>query len=126
MAGLNLCGALPTIGPEYEVDSMYLYGTLASSHYVGMPWNLVDRTIDASTGLVATSKDPAGVVTTYSYDAMGRLTSSRTGGSAPTVYTYSPATSPTSLARLHVEQQPSGVTPSLRPQRDLTFDGWAG
>ncbi|MHC5059381.1 MAG: hypothetical protein ACYTKD_32415, partial [Planctomycetota bacterium] len=37
--------------------------------------SLVDQTIDASTGLVSASRDPAGVETAFLYDSQGRLVS---------------------------------------------------
>jgi RHS repeat-associated protein len=118
----NVCSLTPAAAPEYEIMSVWHSGALSTSQYSGVPFRSVDHYIDGASGLVLQSKDVAGVATTYAYDALGRLTSSQTGQSAPTIYTYSPASSASSLAHLHVEQQPAGVPASLRPQRDLSFD----
>jgi len=41
---------------------------------LAFPWKAIDRTRDANTGLVSSSRDTAGIQTTYSYDALGRVT----------------------------------------------------
>jgi RHS repeat-associated protein len=122
--GSNVCTVSPTAPPEYEVDSTYQGGVLATSQATGTTFKSVDRDIDISTGLVQRSRDSAGVATVYGYDPMGRLTSSQTGQSALTTYTYTPAASASALAHLHVEQSPSGVQVGQRPVRDLYFDAF--
>ncbi len=73
-----LCSlTLPTAA--YRVDHTYQYGSLKTSRYVnssGTPLSHfnVDVDLDANTGLVATSRDSAGLATDYLYDNMGRLT----------------------------------------------------
>ncbi len=118
----DLCAFTPGFSPEYAVHSVWRSGALSTSQYAGAPFLSVDHSIDSATGLVLQSRDTAGVATSYTYDVLGRLTSAWTGQSAPTIYTYTPASSASSLAHLHVEQQPSGVPVSQRPQRDLSFD----
>jgi RHS repeat-associated protein len=69
----------PPKTPVYRVDHTYQYGSLKTSRYVdaaGTPlsYYMVDVDLDASTGLVSTSRDSAGLATDYLYDSMGRLT----------------------------------------------------
>lgn len=73
LCNLVLTGATP----DYAIQHTYSAGTLATSRYLDaanspLTFYLVDRDIDASTGLVTKSRDSAGVETTFSYDAMGR------------------------------------------------------
>jgi RHS repeat-associated protein len=88
--------ALPTsstcatgaLSPIYHLEHTYTAGTLATSRHVGAPFFLVDRTIDRNTGLTSSSRDVAGVATTYGYDASGRLRHQQTAGEAELVVTY--------------------------------------
>jgi RHS repeat-associated protein len=77
--------ALSNSPSEYSIDYAYQQclkpdgsaGTLAvitKKTYTNAPFKSVDNTVDCSTGLVASSKDTAGVSTNYYYDTMGRLT----------------------------------------------------
>ncbi len=75
----NLCPDLSGLTPQYERVEEFESGTLARSYWLqagGAPYNFkfVDRDIDPSTGLVAFSRDTAGVGTSFTYDALGRLT----------------------------------------------------
>ncbi len=47
-----------------------LYGTPSAD----MQWNAVNRSVDFNTGLTFQTQDPAGFVTSYQWDALGRLT----------------------------------------------------
>jgi len=59
----------------------------------GLPFFTADRDIDCDSGLVKTSRDTAGLATTYTYDALGRVTKETPGaGAASTSYIYSPET----------------------------------
>ena len=116
-----LCGlALPA--PAYRVDHTYQYGSLKTSRYVdpaGTPLSfyLVDRDIDANTGLVATSRDTAGLATDLTYDAMGRLTwqkprSSPVSGGSWVQHCYSTASPPSTPARIESSWWPNGNAPA--------------
>lgn len=94
----DLCNlALPTSN-AYRIDHTYQYGTPQSSQYKDAAGNAtgtlnfkpLDRDIDLNTGLVATSRDTAGLATTYSYNAVGRMVSAnpQAAGAAWTQYTY--------------------------------------
>ena len=48
-------------------------GYLKTKKY-GFDWKAVDRTVDFCTGWTGQTRDPAGNLTSYSYDALGRLT----------------------------------------------------
>lgn len=89
-------GALCSIAlgsEQYRIDHTYQSGVLAISEYkltsgTTVGFRSLDRTIDASTGLPSSARDPALVATTFGYDGLGRLTSSQTGSDATTTYTY--------------------------------------
>jgi len=56
----------------------YCGGYLATKAFLNngvASWQAIDRTRDANTGVILESRDPSDVVTTYEYDALGRLTS---------------------------------------------------
>jgi RHS repeat-associated protein len=55
----------------------------------GIAWKEFDVDRNTSTGLIATSRDPNGLATTYQYDALSRLTSiNPPGGDLATTYCY--------------------------------------
>jgi len=89
-------GAVCSIGlgtEQFRMDLTYQFGSLATSQYFNagggaMGFFSVNRTIDQSTGLPSSARDPALVQTTFAYDALGRLTSEETGADAKTTYTW--------------------------------------
>ncbi|HEY6428057.1 MAG TPA: hypothetical protein VIX84_12605, partial [Acidimicrobiales bacterium] len=86
----NACGCALGTG-QYHVDNTYLYGSLVTSRYGGAPFYSTFGTIDRNTGLVASSQDTSGLLTTYSYDVLGRLTSKAPPDALATSYAYTPA-----------------------------------
>jgi RHS repeat-associated protein len=95
-----LCSlALPS-SSAYRIDHTYQYGSRATSRYVdssgnSLPFKILDRDIDANTGLTSRRRDTAEVVTTFDYDGMGRLTWEKPqispDGGAWNQYLYTPA-----------------------------------
>jgi RHS repeat-associated protein len=68
---------------EYAITNSYTCGTggarttgvVSLSYYTANPsLKVTDATVDCSTGIVTSSRDSAGVQTTYQYDDVGRLT----------------------------------------------------
>jgi YD repeat-containing protein len=78
---------------DRTVTMSYLSGTsyLRTKNY-GFLWDAVSRKIDFNTGLTYETHDAAGNTTTYSWDALGRLTQISPGGigsaEAPTQISY--------------------------------------
>jgi YD repeat-containing protein len=112
----DLCQQALPASPEYQVVHNYTFGVLQSSKYTGLSFFSLDRDIDASTGSVKVSRDPAGVPTTYTYDALGRMIQLQPRDSAATVYTYNRATSAASLASVLVDRKGTSVVPLARSQ----------
>lgn len=87
-------------GSRYRRTHVFEKGTLKASYVhseaSGRPVFLqtVNNIIDGPTGLVWKSTDPAGIVTTYTYGSMLRLSSVSTPGSATSSYTYKRAGEP--------------------------------
>ncbi|MCP4659235.1 MAG: hypothetical protein GY856_27815 [bacterium] len=113
----DLCEmTLTGLAVQYRMDHSYSHGSLAKSDFVD-PCDgtsivtVADHDIDASTGLVATSRDSAGVATSLLYDSVGRLTSERPAGTAWTHYRYQLPTiaQPNLAVQLTVEQCSNGL-----------------
>lgn len=104
------------IAPLYEIRHYPAYssaGTLTGRRSVyrnasGNDFNatIEDVVLDPYTGAVTTSRDSAGVPTSYSYDAMGRLGTVTPTGLAQTVLSYTPA----SLAGSNLTRATATVT----------------
>jgi YD repeat-containing protein len=108
-------GSVP--GEAYRIDHTYSYGSVATSQYydasgLAVTFKNVDQDIDQSTGFVKTSRERtdgsgSGLVTTYVYDALGRLTDVqpaigvRRGSWTQFVYSMNPP-------RVDVYQRPNG------------------
>ncbi|MEM7245152.1 MAG: RHS repeat-associated core domain-containing protein [Acidobacteriota bacterium] len=72
------------------VELTYASGALESQEVIGLspPWKSFDAEIDANTGRVSRTRDPAGAFTDYAFDALGRLTLVAPRDLASTTYTY--------------------------------------
>ncbi|MCP4246711.1 MAG: RHS repeat protein, partial [bacterium] len=116
--GADLCALGLPASPAYEIEHQYAFGTRKLSRYLNggapVPFNSLDLDVDQSTGMVAASRDTAGIEATFVYDALGRLTDERpeAGHGAWVKTTYIDAT-PTNNARVEVERQPNGGGASL-------------
>ncbi|MEA2326915.1 MAG: hypothetical protein QOE68_1874, partial [Thermoanaerobaculia bacterium] len=98
---------------KYRLDHIYDKGSLKSSRYVNtattqaMPFFIVDNDIDANTGLPSASRDAAGLATSFSYDLLGRLTTTTPpAGLTATTIAYHDAT-PTTKASVDVSTTPT-------------------
>jgi len=58
---------------HYALTHGYDRGIRTSSQYAGADFKVLDLTVDQNTGLPSESRDPAGVLTTLTYDDFGRL-----------------------------------------------------
>jgi hypothetical protein len=112
----DLCQQTLPASPEYQESHDYLSGVLRRSQFSGTGFYSLDRDIDPSTGLVQTSRDTAGVPTSYTFDLLGRMTRSQPRDIAATVYTYTPATSPSALASVVVDRKTASAVPLARSQ----------
>ena len=128
----DLCNlALPAAGSEFRTDHTYQYGVRATSTDVdaaGIPLSFksVDQTIDWRTGLVASSRDTAGVQTNYTYDLMGRLVTAKpqwSPAAAWSEYTYTRAQG-TTPARIDLKMCNSAnlTTCSVLTYRQIEYD----
>ena len=127
----SLCSLNLPNEPQSHLLHTYDSGSLESSRYVEPDdsdetiLQVADHDIDNHTGMVKTSRDAAGVPTTFRYDKMARLTRTEPLESAWTIVTYDlPAPTSNAQPELLVEQCPAGAT-SCSPlsTRNSTFDG---
>lgn len=99
---VNLSAITPPAHNQYSfrIDHEYDKGVRHRTRYVKddgsfMPFYVRNDTIDLNTGRVRISRDTAGVMTTYDYDVLGRLTSVIPTGLESTSYDFSNATANT-------------------------------
>ncbi len=87
-----------------------------------MTFKTLDETIDPSSGLVVSSRDAAGLQTTYAYDAMSRPLTASPAQEAQTVYTFTVPTTaqPNLTPAIRVERKNGAVQLS---ESQLEFDG---
>ena len=107
----------------YTLTHEYAFGALKNTQYGGgITFRSLDLSIDQNTGLPVSSTDPAGLQTTYAYDAQGRLVKEAPPGLAWTSYTYRPTDTPASIV---VQQWPYGGQPTgtALTERRLYYDG---
>ncbi|HSL84883.1 MAG TPA: RHS repeat-associated core domain-containing protein [Thermoanaerobaculia bacterium] len=103
----GLCGlALPTA--KYRVDHTYHHGALRTSQYSGQPFKSADLDRDFETGRVKTSRDVAGLSTSYEYDAMGRLTYVKPAQEGWTQYLYGNASGTSTPAKVFINRRTNG------------------
>jgi RHS repeat-associated protein len=119
---------------QYRMSHTYQYGTLATSRYTDAAGNAlpaplsfltVDRTIDRNTGLVSSSRDTAGVATSFEYDRMGRLVWEKPGSSSWTQYAYTvpTAAAPTAIPKVQVlRRNDQGTT--LLADSSIEYEGF--
>jgi len=112
----NACGLTPPASAVYQFTHTYAGGVRSkTSVTVGTALNLLDQTIDVSTGLPSSSRDAAGKQTSFSYDALGRMTTIDPTDDLLTVATYCTATS--------IPACPSGVRAQVVAARKATAGG---
>lgn len=114
--------------PQYEVTHTWQYGIPAKSLYAGASFYATNLTIDPA-GVIDTSTDPAGFVTTYDYDTAGRLETIDPPGTQPAIsYVYENAlvlsngtlSTPASVK----ETTPSATTAEGSIQRQYQYDSF--
>jgi len=119
-------GALCTLSlpsAKYRVDRTYLYGSVQTAKYSGMTFYSVDQDIDKNTGLPWRTWDTAGLLTTYEYDDLGRLTykkPSQDGWTRYLYYAYAPSTG--APAQVYIQHRSNGGSTTLAQSR-IKFDG---
>jgi len=110
--------------PEFRLSHQYAFGSITSSQWVNVSsatpaplvYKSLDLTIDASTGLASASRDTAGLVTTYAYDALSRLKQVCAPAQSCLHYTYDLSSSPAAV------DMTQGTSPSSR-EVHYSFDG---
>ena len=122
LSGSNFCTMALPAAPAYQVNHTYAFGARATSQYAGTTFKTLDLTIDASTGLASTSRDTAGLATTYSYDLLGRLVSVDPTDDAMTTYTYRAPVNASTLARVTIARVTAPGATALAESR-IDFDG---
>lgn len=128
----SLCNmTLPTLAKNHT-EHTYSAGIRATSDAMdpcdgGAFLSLADRTIDSNTGLVSSARTAAGVETSYSHDAIGRLVLENPSQTASTIYAFSLSTQanptrPPQLAILQCATNSCTTSNALSWSR-LDYDG---
>jgi YD repeat-containing protein len=86
----DLCGT-PAITSKFQMDHTHHRGALKTTQYRGADFLSVDNDIDRGAALVKATRDSAGVVTTFAYDKLNRLTEVAPLNREKTTYQYSNA-----------------------------------
>jgi RHS repeat-associated protein len=95
----------PTNNDLFATQSAYQNGKLTTSYWMRSPndnsplWYKTNLQRESATGWVTASFDTAGVSTTYTYDAVGRITSIVPSGETATSISYDPTNLKTTLTR---------------------------
>lgn len=90
----NVCGMTLPGSAVYQRTHSYSGGVRSKTTVtVGTALNLLDLTVDSSTGLPSASRDAAGKQTGMTFDTLGRLTTIDPTDDLLTTYTYCTATS---------------------------------
>ena len=114
--GLSPGGACtsPASDPPFVVRHRYQHGARSRSDYLDCDGsiflNTLDVDIDHASGLIAVSRDPAGVATENNYDIMNRMVRVATPGSASIHYDY-----PTNPIRAVTRTCPEGAAGCSNP-----------
>ncbi|HEV7238564.1 MAG TPA: hypothetical protein VGQ36_04925, partial [Thermoanaerobaculia bacterium] len=114
----TLCAAASPVAQEYQIVHEYPPGdgfrTWHRARYSGNSFNIADETFDPSTGQVSSTRDSAGLTTTYTYDAMARLKTISPPGAASSSLVYRNASS----------SEPARVTSTVAvsPTIEHTYD----
>jgi RHS repeat-associated protein len=118
----DLCAMALPATPQYQINHTYASGVRATSQYSGASFLSLNRTIDPSTGLVSSSQDTAGVLTSYLYDNLGRRTWSKPAQSGWTQYVYTPA-SASVKPNVAIRQRDNGSeTATILAVSQMVFD----
>jgi RHS repeat-associated protein len=127
--GTGALGTFTPSGADYAIDLTYRFGALERKEYKtcngAATILLVERNeIDPATGLLLSTRDAAGAITSYLYDRMNRLVELRPPGEAKTVYAYNNAVvngaqfTPATVTSTRQDNT------SKKPQSKWEFDGW--
>lgn len=112
----------------YETRHTYVGGQVVQSEYLadGSPIGVkaLDQDHDFNTGFLKTSRDTAGVATSYEYDSLGRLEKVTSAGLADVVYTWTDPTA-TTRAKLKVLQTSAspGAAGSIGSETEFDYRG---
>ncbi|HQO19907.1 MAG TPA: hypothetical protein PK747_09980 [Acidobacteriota bacterium] len=78
-------------GNPYSQYLTWQYGVVTSMRWEGFSYNEFTRTLDTDNSRIHTETDPNGIMTTFDYDAVGRITSIQPGGNeVATIVSYPP------------------------------------
>ncbi|MFY9824607.1 MAG: RHS repeat-associated core domain-containing protein [Thermoanaerobaculia bacterium] len=118
----DLCSLALPASPQYQLNHTYSAGVRAASQYSGASFRSLNQAIDAATGLVSSSTDTAGVLTSCLYDNLGRRTWSKPAQGGWTQYVYTPASS-TIKPNVAVRQRDNGSeTATILAVSQVIFD----
>jgi RHS repeat-associated protein len=117
----DLCQQALPANPEYRIGHSFNHGTEAVSQYGGTGFYSLWHEIDASTGLVAVSRDTAGIPTSFMYDSSGRLVYIEPQDGAWTQYLFNLSNNPVLLT---VQRQQNHSPGTVLAQTRYSYDGF--
>jgi YD repeat-containing protein len=122
--GFDTCASSIT-GPQYHITHDYTSGVMTRSQYDGTTFNSFDVDVYPSNSAISTSRDTAGIPTTYKYDFLGRVTEIRPQAAAWTEYEYNIPTTSSGIPSVAIRQRPEGTTTSTAAiaEQRFYFDG---
>ncbi|MGN6186868.1 MAG: RHS repeat domain-containing protein, partial [Thermoanaerobaculia bacterium] len=123
-AGFVTCSS-PDFAPQYRITHNYSSGVLTSSQYDGTTFKAYDIEVYPSTSAISASRDTSGVLTTYSYDGLGRIKEVHPQDGAWTEYEYNLPTTSNGIPSVVVRQRPHGTSKSAdaTTEQHFYFDG---
>ena len=112
-----------TLSHTLTYDGRVLTGR--KSQYAGQTEYVVDETYDKDTGLTTSSRDTAGVETTYTYDRLGHPLTVTAPGNSSTTFTFTDAaSSPFTPARVGISTGAGDQSISSEVQYDAMGRVW--
>ena len=109
--------------PNVRVDHTYQWGVRATSRTAGATFFSLDRTIDRYTGVPRSSRDTAGLATSFTYDSLFRMSVIGPPGLAATSFTHNASSGTTTSTFVPARVRASSTATGLgTKQSEYQYD----